>query len=91
MDRLRTNILTTLADARAAKRKLAASEKNVTAQKLALENIKKRYEVGSANSFDWQNSKANLENAEINLLMDKYDYIFKVKVLEFYQGKPLKI
>lgn len=90
-DRLKNNILTALADARAAKKKQAASEKNVSAQKLALDNISKQLEVGSANSFDWQNAKSQLENAEINLLIDKYDYIFKVKVLEFYQGKPLKL
>lgn len=90
-DRLKNNILTAIADARAAKKKMAASEKSVSAQELAVNNISKQLEVGSANSFDWQNAKTQLENAEINLLIDKYDYIFKVKVLEFYQGKPLKI
>jgi outer membrane protein len=27
--------------------------------------------------------------AESNLLQAKYDYIFKLKVLDYYQGKPL--
>jgi len=47
--------------------------------------------LGAANSFEWETQKTNLENAEITRLLDKYDYIFKVKIVEFYLGKKLKL
>ena len=80
-----------LADARAAKRKLEASEKSLEAQRKASENLAKRFEIGSANSFEWENQKSQLEQAEVTALIDKYDYIFKIKVIEFYLGKPLNL
>jgi len=80
-----------LADARAAKRKLDASEKSLEAQKKAFDNLSKRYAIGSANSFEWENQKSQLEQAELNQIIDKYDYLFKIKVIEFYLGKPLKL
>jgi len=78
-----------LMDARAAKRKLQASEKSLEAQKAAFENLTKRYEIGAANSFEWETQKAQMEQAEINKLLDKYDYLFKIKIIEFYMGKTL--
>ena len=80
-----------LADARAAKRRLEASEKSLEAQRKASDNLSKRFAIGTANSFEWENQKSQLEQAEINALIDKYDYLFKIKVIEFYLGKPLNL
>ena len=80
-----------LADARAAKKKLEASNKTLSAQQLAFENTNKRLNIGAANSFEWENQKTQLENAELQKLIDKYDYLFKIKILEFYLGKPMKL
>lgn len=78
-----------LADARAAKRKLQASEKSYEAQKAAYENLGKRYAIGAANSFEWEAQKSQMEQAELTKLLDKYDYLFKIKIIEFYLGKTL--
>ena len=80
-----------LADARAAKKSLAASEKIVEARKAALDNAIKKFESGSLNTFDLTNIQTQLDNASINFLIDKYNYLFAVKVLEFYMGKPFKL
>lgn len=90
-ENLKTTVLQSLADARAAKKTLNAADKSLEAQRTAFENAKKRYDAGALNGYDYINARSLMDNAELNRLMAKYDYIFKVKVLEFYLGKPLQI
>lgn len=91
LENLKITVQQSIADARAAKKKLEASEKSLEAQRLAFENTTKRLDIGAANSFEWETQKTNMENAEVTRLIDKYDYLFKIKTLEFYLGKPLKL
>ncbi len=81
----------TLADARAAKKALAASNNIVEARKAALDNAIKLFEAGSLNTFDLTNIQTQYDNASLNFLIDKYNYLFAIKVLEFYMGKPFKL
>ncbi len=90
LENFKISLQSALADARAAKKKLEASDKSVAAQKAAFENVSKRLEIGASNTFEWENQKTQLENLELTRLNDKYDYLFKIKVIEFYLGKPLK-
>jgi len=80
-----------LADARAAKKSLAASSNIVEARKAAMDNAIKKFESGTMNTFDLTNIQTQYDNASINFLIDKYNYLFAVKVLEFYMGKPFKL
>lgn len=48
-----------------------------------------RFNVGSLNALDYSISKTNLDRARINQIQAKYDYIFRIKILDFYQNKPL--
>jgi outer membrane protein len=91
LEDLKITVQQSLGNARAAKKKLEASEKTLAAQTLAFKNTTKRLEIGAANTFEWENQKTQMENAEFQRLMDKYDYLFKIKILEFYLGKPLKL
>ena len=38
---------------------------------------------------DYEVAENNLFQAKSDLLRAKYDYIFKIKILDFYQGKPI--
>lgn len=76
-------------DAQAAKRQFDASDKSVRAMELAFEYAEKRYEVGMMNSLEFNTAANNLTRARSEMLRSKYDYIFKMKVLDFYQGKPI--
>ena len=76
-------------DANAAKKKYNANVKAVNATKESFKYATKRYEVGSINGVEYNQSKTNLARAEADLVQAKYDYLFKFKILEFYQGKPL--
>jgi outer membrane protein len=91
IENLKTSVQQALANARASKKKLEASEKALEAQNLAFENTTKRLDVGAANTFEWESQKTQMENAEISRLIDKYNYLFNIKILEFYLGKPLKL
>lgn len=76
-------------DAQAAKRQFDASDKSVSAMELAFDYAEKRYEVGMMNSLEFNTSANNLARARSEMLRSKYDYIFKMKVLDFYQGEPI--
>lgn len=56
---------------------------------LAFRATESRFNVGLLNSVDYNLAKVNLDRARANLVAAKYDYIFRTKVLDFYQNKPL--
>ncbi|MGZ3932200.1 MAG: TolC family protein [Bacteroidia bacterium] len=77
------------ANARAALNKYAASKSSVDASEQSFTFAQQKFNVGAISAFDFNNAKTRLVNAQSNLLQAKYDYLFKLKVLDFYQGKPL--
>jgi outer membrane protein len=87
---LKTNITQAHADAKAGKSNLNAADKARFAQRAAWDNAMKRFEAGVINNFELSQVKARLDNAEVSYLIAKYDYIFRIKVLDFYMGKPIK-
>ena len=76
-------------DAKNAKKSYEASVKTEEARQLAFEYSRERYNVGLINAFDFNQSKVQYENAQSDMLRAKYDYLFKIKVLEFYFGIPI--
>ena len=48
-----------------------------------------KFNAGAINSFDYNNSKNRTLKTQTDMLNAKYDFIFKLKVLDYYQGKPL--
>ena len=88
---LKTNIQNAIANVRAAKRTLQASQITVDASKAAFENSEKRFQLGAINTFEYATAKNNLDQAEVDLIIAKYDYLFKLKIIDFYLGKPIKI
>lgn len=86
---LRQNIESAHADAVAALNRYNAAKKSVEALELSFSYTQERFDVGMINSFDFNNEKNRLNNANSELLQAKYDYIFRMKVLDFYQGKAI--
>ena len=68
-----------------------ASNKTLESLKNAFEDASDRFLLGSVNSFDFIQSKQRYESAVSENIRSKFDYIFKLKVLEFYFGLPLSI
>ncbi|MFZ4543750.1 MAG: TolC family protein [Saprospiraceae bacterium] len=88
---LKSDIQAALANARAAKKQLEASDKTFTAVKGAYENIDKKYKVGAATTFEMTTARNNMDTAERNLIISRFDYIFKLKIVDFYQGKKITL
>lgn len=68
-----------------------ASNKTVKSLESAFEDASDRFLLGSLNSFDFIQSKQLYEAAVSENIRAKFDYIFRLKVLEFYFGLPLSI
>jgi len=88
-NQVRQTIETSFNDALAASKSYSASVKQVRALEESFRIIKSQYNLGSVNFTEYQISNNNLVRATNDLLSSKYDYIFKLKVLDFYQGKKL--
>ncbi len=84
------NIAQAYADAKAAFQKHKAAEFAESAAKEAFKYADQRFTVGAISNPDFLNAKNRLQRAEIENLQNKFDYILKLKVLEFYEGKPLQ-
>ena len=68
-----------------------ASNKTVKSLRSAFEDATDRYLLGSLNSFDFIQSKQAFEASVSENIRAKFDYIFRLKVLEFYFGLPLSV
>lgn len=83
------NVFTAYTDTKAAKESYEAALQIVKARELAMQYAKDRYEIGMMNIFDYNQSQTAFVNAQSEVLRTKYDYIFRIKILEFYFGIPL--
>lgn len=86
---LESNIQRAFTDAQAALKTYEAAKKSLASQELAFSNSQERYNIGSMTSFELEQARVNLINAESSLINAKYDFVFKTKVLDFYMGKSL--
>ena len=83
---LESNVYQAFVDAKGSLKSYEAAQLALESQELAYEYAKERYDVGLTNAFDFSQSKLRYDNANIDANRAKYDYIFKLKVLELYFG-----
>jgi len=79
------------ADARAAIAVFQASTLSREASEKSFRWTETRFEEGLTNQADFANARGNLDIARANETRNKFDYIFKLKVLDFYLGKPISL
>jgi outer membrane protein len=46
-----------------------------------------RFNEGVINSFEYLQAKNNMDRARLNLTQIRYEYIFRTKILDYFQGK----
>ncbi|MCW9038377.1 MULTISPECIES: TolC family protein [Altibacter] len=85
---LESNVYQAYVDAKGALKSYEAAKAALESQELAFQYARDRYDVGLTNAFDFSQSKLRYDNAQIEVNRAKYDYIFKLKVLELYFGVP---
>jgi outer membrane protein len=74
-----------------AAKRFQATSNQVQSLELAFKAAESRFNAGAINSLDYNIAKTNLDRARGNLIQAKYDYIFRTKILDFYQNKPLTV
>lgn len=90
-NQLKQTIYQAHADAKASYNSYLAAEKSVEASRESFNYSKERYELGAINQFDYETAKNSMAVAQSEMLRAKYDYIFKLKVLEFYLTNEIKL
>ena len=73
----------------AAKNKYQALVEQVAAYAESFRAAEVRFNNGAATSVDYFIAKNNYDRANINLIIARYDYVLRTKILDYYQGKPL--
>jgi len=67
-----------------------ASKRSLEAREVSFQYAQERFDVGVLNSFDFSQIKNRLVTANADFLTAKYDFIFRVKLLEYYYGVPVE-
>lgn len=78
-------------NARAAAESFNANVKSYDAAKQSFEATKLRFENGMVSQFDFERTRTNMLVAESQMLQAKYTFVFRQKVLDFYQGKKITL
>jgi outer membrane protein len=88
---LRKEIEQAYTNALAAFNRYASSGKAVESMEEAFRYVEEKFNVGMVNSVDYNLQKNQLTAAQSALLQAKYEYIFRTKILDFYNGIPIEL
>lgn len=91
LQKLRQDIYTAHANAVAAIQKFSASTKGVEASQRAYDFATKRFDLGLMNTIDYITTQNNLFRAQIDKVSAQYEYIFRLKLLEFYRDQKITL
>ncbi|MDP3432130.1 MAG: TolC family protein [Bacteroidota bacterium] len=88
---LRKDIEQAYTNALASFKRYVANQKAVVSSTEAFRYTEEKFNVGMINSVEYNQVKNNLTNAQSDLLQAKYEYIFRTKILDFYNGQPIDL
>lgn len=88
---LKAQIQNAIASAKAARNTLNAARLAADAATAAFENTQKRFDLGAVNSFEYTTARNTLDQAQIEVIRARYQFVFNVKTVEFYMGKALTL
>ena len=83
-DRLYKDIQSAYYNALAARSKYEAAEKSREAGAKALEYATTKYELGSLSAYEYNEAQTRLHRTEAELTQAKYEYLLRIRILEFY-------
>jgi outer membrane protein len=89
--RLYSDIQRAYADAVAALKKFKSSEQALVSMEESFKYTEKKFEVGLVNTVDYNTSKNQLTATQSDRLQAKYDFIFRIEILNFYRGEPITL
>ena len=88
---LKQDIYQSYNDASTALQRYMAGQKSVQTAEKAYNFAQKRYELGLLTTIDLLTNQNNLNRARLELAQAHVDYVFKLKLLEFYKGQGIKV
>jgi outer membrane protein len=88
---LKQNIYRAYNEATTAMQKYNADKKGVQTSARSFEYAQKRYDLNLLSTFELISSQNNFLRAQIQALYSQYDYVFKMKLLEYYRGQGIKL
>jgi outer membrane protein len=88
---LRKDVFQAYADAQTALKKYEATKMAFLSAETAYLFNEKKFQNGLINFTEFATSKNNYQIAELNYIQAKYEYLFKMKVLDFYYGTPISL
>ncbi len=86
---LETNVYKAITDTKGALNTYETSIATAEARLEAFNYAKEKYAVGLMNTFDFNQSQTIFVASQSDVIRAKYDYIFKMKVVELYFGIPI--
>lgn len=78
-------------NATAAQEKYVSSDKSVDASKIAFSYAEERYEAGKSTVFEYSEAKTKYAQSLAEQTQSKYNFIFRAKILDFYNGTPITL
>lgn len=90
-NQLRKQVEQVRADVIAAEKQYEFAKKSSEALQESFTYNEQKFNEGMLNVYDYNDAKNKLIKAESELLQAKYDYLFKIKILDFFMGKPLTL
>lgn len=78
-------------DLKAAKARYEAAKNSFDAAGNSFRNADQRFKLGAMNFTDYSLAKNNHTRAETTMIQAKYELIFRMKVVDFYNGKPITL
>ncbi len=85
------NIQQAFADREAALKRYNATIKTVISNEEAFRYSEQRFNVGLVTPIDYNAAKTQLLRAQSEMAQAKYEFVFKIKVLDFYKGIPITL
>ena len=85
------DIQTAYLNAIAAQETYSSSNKSVQASQESFRYAEERYQIGQTSVFEFNDARTKLIQSMSDQIQAKYDFIFKSKVLDFYNGVPIKL
>ena len=71
--------------------KFNSSQTQVDAAQKSYDFATKRYNIGMLSTLELVTDQNNLFRAKLQYVSNQFDYVFKMKVLEFYKGQGIKL
>jgi len=79
------------ADVIAAEKQFQFAQKSAEALQESFSYNEQKFNEGMLNVYDYNDAKNKFIKAQSDLLQAKYDYLFKIKILDFFMGNPLTL